>query len=166
MPPLRLKLAIPLKGLRADRMDNKLLLKTGIIGAVVATMLCATPLLLILVAAIGLSSWLVWFDYLAFAALIFFAGITGYALLLYYRRKKPTKMELHCTLTCPHCNHREAEIMPTNACQFFYDCKGCGEKLRPNAGDCCVFCSFGTIPCPPIQEARANGAKSACGEGI
>lgn len=41
--------------------------------------------------------------------------------------------------------------MPTNACQFYYDCKGCGEILRPEAGDCCVYCSYGTVKCPPIQ---------------
>jgi hypothetical protein len=48
--------------------------------------------------------------------------------------------------------------MPTDACQFFYDCKGCGERLKPLPGDCCVFCSFGTVPCPPVQE---NG-KGCC----
>ena len=41
--------------------------------------------------------------------------------------------------------------MPTNACQFYYDCKGCGQVLRPEAGDCCVYCSYGTVKCPPIQ---------------
>jgi len=29
--------------------------------------------------------------------------------------------------------------MPTDACQFFYDCKGCSERLKPLAGDCCVW---------------------------
>ncbi|WP_283809857.1 GDCCVxC domain-containing (seleno)protein [Bradyrhizobium sp. MOS003] len=29
--------------------------------------------------------------------------------------------------------------MPTDACQFFSDCKGCGERLKPLLGDCCVF---------------------------
>jgi len=42
--------------------------------------------------------------------------------------------------------------MPTNACQWFYDCKGCGALLKPKAGDCCVYCSYGTVACPPIQE--------------
>jgi hypothetical protein len=42
--------------------------------------------------------------------------------------------------------------MPTNACQFFYDCKRCGQRLKPKQGDCCVFCSYGTVPCPPMQE--------------
>lgn len=46
--------------------------------------------------------------------------------------------------------------MPTDACQFFYDCAGCGARLRPKPGDCCVFCSYGTAPCPPRQAARAN----------
>jgi len=41
--------------------------------------------------------------------------------------------------------------MPIDACQFFYDCKGCGERLKPNAGDCCVFCSYGSVRCPPLQ---------------
>ncbi len=48
--------------------------------------------------------------------------------------------------------------MPTNACQFFYDCTGCGTLLKPKPGDCCVFCSYGTVPCPPIQvEGKGSG---------
>ncbi len=42
--------------------------------------------------------------------------------------------------------------MPTDACQWFYDCKGCGVVLRPAKGDCCVFCSYADTPCPPVQE--------------
>ena len=49
------------------------------------------------------------------------------------------------------------ETMPTNACQFFYECLGCGELLRPKPGDCCVFCSYGTVACPPIQEQKSCG---------
>lgn len=56
------------------------------------------------------------------------------------------------TLTCPECGHSESETMPSDACQWFYDCKGCGVVLKPLAGDCCVYCSYGTVPCPPIQE--------------
>jgi hypothetical protein len=62
-----------------------------------------------------------------------------------------TDMQLQSTLTCPTCTHQAIETMPTDACQFFYDCKGCGERLKPLAGDCCVFCSYGSVPCPPIQ---------------
>lgn len=59
------------------------------------------------------------------------------------------------TLTCPKCGHVDREQMPQDACQFFYECKGCGALLKPNKGDCCVFCSFGDIPCPPVQLSRA-----------
>ena len=64
--------------------------------------------------------------------------------------------------TCPECGGVATETMPTNACQFFYDCRHCAAVLRPLAGDCCVFCSFGDVPCPPIQEAKANGTVAGC----
>lgn len=60
---------------------------------------------------------------------------------------------LECTITCPKCGFRQGETMPTDACQYFYDCKGCGEVLRPKAGDCCVYCSYGTVKCPPVQDS-------------
>ncbi|WP_276576981.1 GDCCVxC domain-containing (seleno)protein, partial [Bradyrhizobium sp. CW7] len=48
-------------------------------------------------------------------------------------------MNLQSTLTCPACAHQKTETMPTDACQFFYDCEGCGLRLKPKPGDCCVF---------------------------
>ena len=71
-------------------------------------------------------------------------------------------MELRSTITCPSCGHKATETMPTNACQFFYDCSGCGALLKPLAGDCCVFCSYGDVPCPPIQAAGAGGGEGCC----
>lgn len=73
-----------------------------------------------------------------------------------------TAIEPKSTITCPECGHVETETMPTNACQFFYDCKGCAAVLPPNAGDCCVYCSFADVPCPPIQEARLTGGAASC----
>ena len=58
---------------------------------------------------------------------------------------------LQSTLTCPACGYVKEETMPTDACQWFYDCERCKAVLRPQAGDCCVFCSYGTVPCPPMQ---------------
>jgi hypothetical protein len=62
---------------------------------------------------------------------------------------------LTSVIVCPDCGHRQAEAMPTDACQFFYDCKGCGAVLKPLPGDCCVFCSDGTVACPPMQHGDA-----------
>ncbi|MBA4301018.1 MAG: hypothetical protein C0433_13090 [Cyclobacterium sp.] len=55
------------------------------------------------------------------------------------------------TITCPNCAHAKEEIMPLDACQFFYECENCKKILKPKVGDCCVFCSFGTEKCPPVQ---------------
>ena len=60
---------------------------------------------------------------------------------------------LNSVLTCPHCGLHTEETMPTDACQRFYECQGCGRLLRPKPGDCCVFCSYGSAPCPPRQQA-------------
>jgi hypothetical protein len=73
--------------------------------------------------------------------------------------------KLQSTLICPKCGGHSTETMPTDACQFFYDCRHCGEVLRPLKGDCCVFCSYGDVSCPPIQEAAASGKASSCGNG-
>lgn len=59
---------------------------------------------------------------------------------------------LDSTLTCPECGHARAETMPTDACQWFYECGNCKAVLRPLPGDCCVFCSYGTVKCPPMQQ--------------
>lgn len=73
-------------------------------------------------------------------------------------------MQLESTLTCPKCGFQAVEIMPTDACRVFYECEGCGALLKPLAGDCCVFCSYGSAPCPPIQEARTTcSPANGCG---
>ena len=61
------------------------------------------------------------------------------------------QVTLASVITCPECGASAEEKMPTDACIFFYECKGCRKLLRPKAGDCCVFCSFGTVKCPPVQ---------------
>ena len=61
-------------------------------------------------------------------------------------------IHLVSTLTCPHCGHRSEEVMPEDACVWFYGCKGCGAMLRPEPGDCCVYCSYGSVKCPPMQS--------------
>src|SRR5690625_1589043 len=66
----------------------------------------------------------------------------------------PQTVWLDSTITCPECDSATRVRMPTDACQFFWECPACGALLKPNPGDCCVFCSWGNIPCPPIQASR------------
>ena len=59
---------------------------------------------------------------------------------------------LESVLACPRCGFAAVEAMPTEACLYFYECMKCHTLLRPKAGDCCVFCSYGSVKCPPIQQ--------------
>lgn len=64
------------------------------------------------------------------------------------------EVTLRSTITCPECGTRTDTEMPTDRCQFFWECPSCEHVLRPQEGDCCVFCTYGTVVCP--AEQRAN----------
>jgi hypothetical protein len=66
---------------------------------------------------------------------------------------------LESVLACPVCGFAKRETMPTDACQFFYECTHCKTLLRPKPGDCCVFCSYGSVKCPPMQDEN----RTCCG---
>ena len=57
-------------------------------------------------------------------------------------------------ITCPYCGYQKEEEMPTDACRYFYKCEKCKTILKPRPGDCCVFCSYGSVPCPPVQKDK------------
>ena len=57
------------------------LLGIGLAGSALAAVCCFTPALVLLLAAVGLSAWLAWLDYLLLPALVLFLGITAYALV-------------------------------------------------------------------------------------
>ena len=70
-----------------------------------------------------------------------------------------TALVFESTLTCPECGNRKTETMPVDACQWLYECTQCHAVLKPQPGDCCVFCSYGSMRCPPRQ---ASGEVSCC----
>ena len=69
------------------------------------------------------------------------------------------KVILESTLTCPECRHVKTETMSTDACHWFYECEQYHTVMKPKPGDCCVYCSYGNVPCPPIQ---LSGKHSSC----
>lgn len=66
-----------------------------------------------------------------------------------------TTTDLTSEITCPQCGHKEIETMPTDSCLFFYECKECKTLLKPLSGDCCVFCSYGSVQCPPKTSGES-----------
>lgn len=65
--------------------NNDRLLKYGLIGTVVVALCCFTPILVILLGAVGLSALLGWLDIVLLPVLAVFIGITLYAL---WRRQR------------------------------------------------------------------------------
>lgn len=61
-------------------------------------------------------------------------------------------IQIFSNIKCPYCGYQKKEEMPVGACQFFWECPNCSKVLKPEAGDCCVFCSYGSQVCPSVQE--------------
>ncbi len=68
--------------------DDRKLITTGIVGTVVAALCCFTPVLVVLLGAVGLSAVLGWIDYVLLPALVFFVALTVYAV---WRRRLNTR---------------------------------------------------------------------------
>ncbi|WP_272506956.1 GDCCVxC domain-containing (seleno)protein [Salinibacter sp.] len=60
-------------------------------------------------------------------------------------------IQITSTITCPECRAQTRVEMPADRCVFFWECPSCETTLRPAPGDCCVFCTHGFVPCPPVQ---------------
>ena len=69
-------------------MTNKKLLCTGATGTVITAICCFTPVLAVLLGALGLTAWLGWIDYVLYPALAVFIAITVYALTMGRRKPK------------------------------------------------------------------------------
>jgi ABC-type nickel/cobalt efflux system permease component RcnA len=143
------------KSLISEKLNYKKSLLGSSLAFILATSCCWLPALIIMVgggsALFGLSSQ---FEKLSGVFIAIGLGLLVLGSYQYYQKKKKMRKStvlLASTITCPNCEHKEEETMPTNACQYFYECKNCTEMLKPKLGDCCVFCSYGTVACPPIQ---------------
>lgn len=66
-------------------MSNNRLLTTGIVGTVIAALCCFTPILVVLFGVVGLSAVVGYLDYVLMPSLVFFIGLTLYAV---YRRQR------------------------------------------------------------------------------
>jgi hypothetical protein len=67
------------------------------------------------------------------------------------------KIVLESVVHCPKCGFESAEIMPTDFCLLRCQCKNCGFVMTPTEGKCCIFCSYGSVPCPPMQGMKVPG---------
>lgn len=80
-------------------MNDRRLLRTGIIGSVICGLGCVTPLLVIAFGAIGLSAVTGYLDYVLFPGLALFLGVTAYALYKRSRRSEAAETSADETRT-------------------------------------------------------------------
>ena len=133
--------------------------KNSIVGSciafVVATSCCWLPALALAIGGgstiIGISNGLEKYSGIFVLIGLAFLGLGFYQYKNRGVTSETSRVILQSTLTCPECGHSTNETMPTDACQYFYECGHCKTVLKPAHGDCCVYCSYGTVKCPPIQ---------------
>ena len=128
----------------------------------IATSCCWLPGLVLLLggSVLGASAFTAKLDAFSAPLLLAGMGLLAYAGFSFWKKngqkEQPAVVILQAVITCPKCGFAKTETMPTNACQFFYECENCRTVLKPLTGDCCVFCSYGTVQCPPVQAGDKN----------
>lgn len=70
------------------------------------------------------------------------------------------KIILESVVRCPKCGFESQELMPTHYCLVRYQCKNCSFIMTPIEGKCCIFCSYGSVPCPAMQGMKIPGMES------
>jgi len=73
-----------------DAMAQNRLLATGLIGFVISMLGCVTPILVGLLAAVGVRGSVGWLDYVLLPAMTIFAGLAAYAIVCRRRRQRPS----------------------------------------------------------------------------
>jgi hypothetical protein len=59
-----------------------------------------------------------------------------------------------CVVTCPVCKTQVQENMVSETPPQIYHCPVCLTWLSPKKGDHCIYDSYGSINCPPIQVEK------------
>lgn len=140
---------------KINELNYKKSILGGTIAFIIGTSCCWLPALIIAAgggsALLGLSKGLEKSSAIFMGIGILFVGFGIYQFWIKYKRSIGGEAILQSTITCPNCNYSKEETMPTDACQYFYECDNCHTVLKPLEGDCCVYCSYGTVACPPIQ---------------
>lgn len=139
---------------------------TSLLGSafafLLATSCCWLPWLAVTVGGsiIGTSALSAKLEVFSGPLMIVSVGMLSYAGYSFWKKRNrkelPQVLVLQSLITCPKCGFAKTETMPTDACQFFYECDNCKTMLKPLVGDCCVFCSYGTVKCPPMQVGDKN----------
>ncbi|WP_286298636.1 GDCCVxC domain-containing (seleno)protein [Polynucleobacter sp. TUM22923] len=66
-------------------------------------------------------------------------------------------IEKHYSLiTCPCCQETQMLEVQEGLSQQFYRCPSCATLLKTDSGDCCIFCSYGSLTCSNPEQNLAS----------
>jgi hypothetical protein len=71
----------------------------------------------------------------------------------------PGEVILKTIIKCPVCKFQKEEMMKIGTHVAFYTCQECEARIKPRQNECCVFCSYGTVPCPAAQAGKSSGGE-------
>jgi hypothetical protein len=72
--------------------------------------------------------------------------------------------KLKSVVKCPICKYKKEVAIPVDSCLILYDCEECSARLKPKKDDCCIFCSYGSIPCTAAnEEGKSNLSRRQSG---
>jgi hypothetical protein len=69
----------------------------------------------------------------------------------------PKSIKDKSVIKCPICKYKKEIPIPVGSL-LLYDCEECKARLKPKNEECCVLCSYGTVPCLKTQKERASGS--------
>jgi hypothetical protein len=67
-------------------------------------------------------------------------------------KKLHNEVRLTTLMSCPGCKHKAPVSMIVGLREEFYQCPKCNTLHNAKLGDCCVYCSYGDVECPAIQD--------------
>ncbi len=130
---------------------------SGVLAVLAPFICCIGPVLALIFGAGAATSAAIFterYSWLFFGLAAAALSWSGWQYWKRYQRKNGALI-LESVITCPKCGFKQKETMPENACTYFYECRRCKAVLKPILGDCCVFCSYGTVKCPPMQTGES-----------
>ncbi len=57
---------------------------------------------------------------------------------------------------CPHCGFKTVEHMPSVRKVMTFCCPACERSCAADDKHCCVFCQYGSVPCPTAQAGKGD----------
>ncbi|MCW3076432.1 MAG: hypothetical protein JWO32_1041 [Bacteroidetes bacterium] len=66
----------------------------------------------------------------------------------------PKSIKIKSVVVCPVCKFKRELFMAANHFLKVYECEECNALLKTDKKQCCIFCSYGSVPCIPVQMEK------------